>query len=56
MTDADDKAKMAAISRGLATVLQETEAMHEELRALIALTTRIAEKLEANLAELQRIR
>ena len=56
MTDADDKAKMAAIARGLETLLQEMEATREELRALNVLMERVTKKLEANLAELGRIR
>ena len=42
-----DKAKMAAIARDLETVLQELVAMREETRALTALLTRVAEKVEA---------
>ena len=47
MTDADDKAKLAAIARNLETVLQEMAAMREETRALTATLTRVAEKVEA---------
>ena len=48
MTDADDKAKLAAIARDLETVLQEMAAMREETRALTALLTRVSGKVEAN--------
>jgi hypothetical protein len=48
-----DKAKIAAIARDLETVLQEMAAMREETRALTATLTRVAEKVEAILAQSQ---
>ena len=48
MTDADDKAKMAAIVRDL-------ETLREETRALVASMTRVAEKMEAIVAQFERI-
>jgi|KBSSwiStaDraftv2_1062776.scaffolds.fasta_scaffold2100702_1 hypothetical protein len=39
--------KMAAIARNLETLLQEMVATREESRALIALMTRVADKMEA---------
>jgi hypothetical protein len=43
-----DKAKLAAIARDLETLLREMVAMREDTRALTALLTRVAEKVEAN--------
>ena len=54
MTDADDKAKLAAIARNLETVLQEMVAMREETRALTESLTRVAEKMEAIVAQFER--
>ena len=51
-----DKVKIAAIARDLETVIQEMAAMGEETRALTALLTRVAEKLEANVAQFERPR
>ena len=53
MTDADDKAKMAAIARDLETLLQEMVATREESRALIALMTRVADKMEALIRKIE---
>ena len=49
-----DKAKIAAIARDLETVLQEMAAMREETRALTATLTRVAEKVEAIVAQFER--
>ena len=49
-----DKAKLAAIARDLETLLQEMVAMREETRALTALLTRVAEKVEAIVAQFER--
>ena len=54
MTDADDKAKLAAIARDLETVLQEMAAMREETRALTESLTRVAQKMEAIVAQFER--
>ena len=49
-----DKAKLAAIARNLETVLQEMAAMREETRALTATLARVAEKVEAIVAQFER--
>ena len=49
-----DKAKIAAIARDLETVLQEMAAMREETRALTATLARVAEKVEAIVAQFER--
>ena len=49
-----DKAKLAAIARDLETLLQEMVAMREETRALTESQTRVAEKMEAIVAQLER--
>ena len=49
-----DKAKIAAIARDLETVLREMAAMREETRALTATLTRVAEKVEAIVAQFER--
>lgn len=49
-----DKAKLAAIARDLETLLQEMVAMREETRALTESQTRVAEKMEAIVAQFER--
>jgi len=49
-----EKAKIAAIARDLESMLQEMAAMREETRALTATLTRVAEKVEAIVAQFER--